>query len=107
MTDLIKSVEVHSIDLLNKIKQGNINIKTQIDTFIRELNLVKVTPKSKFIIFGNIARELYDEYFEKHFPWKQSILFKALFCSWWRQTLGWRSLEKVKYRWIKLWNWIK
>ena len=68
MTDLIKSVEVHSIDLLNKIKQGNINIKTQIDTFIRELNLVKVTPKSKFIIFGNIARELYDEYFEKHFP---------------------------------------
>ena len=68
MTDLIKSVEVYSIDLLNEIKQGNIDIKTQIDTFIRELNLVKVTPKSKFIIFGNIARELYDEYFEKHFP---------------------------------------
>ena len=33
-----------------------------------ELESVKVTSKSKFIIFGSTAREIYDEYYEKYFP---------------------------------------
>jgi hypothetical protein len=76
MTDLIKKVEVNSTNLLDEIKKGNVNITNQIDTLKIELKSVKVTSKSKFIIFGNVARELYDEYFEKNFPENKVYYFK-------------------------------
>lgn len=68
MTDLIKKVEVDSTNLLKEIKDGKIDILKQVNILRNELNLIKVTSKSKFIIFGNVAREIYDEYFEKYFP---------------------------------------
>lgn len=68
MTDLIKKVEVDSTNLLKEIKDGKIDIIKQVNILRSELNLIKVTSKSKFIIFGNVAREIYDEYFEKYFP---------------------------------------
>ena len=68
MTDLIKKAEVNSTNLLKKIKDGEIDILKQINILRNELDLIKVTSKSKFIIFGNVAREIYDEYFEKYFP---------------------------------------
>jgi hypothetical protein len=68
MTDLIKKVEVNSSNLLNEIKVGKVDILKQVNILRSELNLIKVTPKSKFIIFGNVAREIYDEFFEKYFP---------------------------------------
>ena len=68
MTDLIKKVEVDSTNLLKEIKDGKIDILKQVNILRNELNLIKVTSKSKFIVFGNVAREIYDEYFEKYFP---------------------------------------
>lgn len=68
MTDLIKKVEVDSTNLLKEIKDGKIDIIKQVNILRSELNLIKVTSKSKFIIFGNVAREIYYEYFEKYFP---------------------------------------
>jgi hypothetical protein len=68
MTDLIKEVQVDSSVLLNKINNGEIEVKNHVDHLIKEFQAIKITTNSKFIIFGNVARELYDEYFEKHFP---------------------------------------
>ena len=68
MTDLIKEVEVESTNLLKKINVGTVDILKQVNILRSELNLINVTSKSKFIIFGNVAREIYDEYFEKYFP---------------------------------------
>ncbi len=68
MTDLIKKSEKSSTKIENDIKQGNLNIAKQVKSFVKELNFVGVNSKTKFIIFGDMARNLYDEYYEKHFP---------------------------------------
>lgn len=68
MTDLIKEIEVNSTNILSKIDKKEIDIRTQVNFFKDELCFLKVTPKTKFIIFGNVARDLYEEFYEKHFP---------------------------------------
>jgi hypothetical protein len=68
MTDLIKKVELNSKNIVSEVKDGRINIESHIKIFKAELEKVKVTPKSKFIIFGSAARDLYDEYYEKNYP---------------------------------------
>lgn len=76
MTDLIKKVEVKSTTILAEIENETIKIEEHINTFKSELELLNITQKSKFIIFGNAARQLYDEYFEKHFPENKVYYFK-------------------------------
>jgi len=68
MTDLIKKIEKSSSEIEKEIKQGNLNISEQVNNLVEELNLVGVTNKTKFIIFGDTARNLYDEYYERYFP---------------------------------------
>jgi len=68
MTDLIKKSEKSSSEIEKEIKQGYLDISEQVKSFVDELNFVGVNDKTKFIIFGNIARNLYDEYYERYFP---------------------------------------
>lgn len=68
MTDLIKRVEKSSTEIENEIKQGNLNLSEQVNSFVEELNFVGVNAKTKFIVFGDMARNLYDEFYEKYFP---------------------------------------
>jgi hypothetical protein len=67
MTDLIKIVQTSSTKIATTFNCEHI-IKEHVESFRNELESVKVTSKSKFIIFGSTARELYDEYYEKYFP---------------------------------------
>jgi len=68
MTDLIKISKKSSIEIDKGIKQGSLDMSKQVKIFVEELNFVGVNDKTKFIIFGNMARNLYDEYYERYFP---------------------------------------
>jgi len=68
MTDLIKKVEVKSKNILDDVKSGLINIDQHVFNFNEEMKTLKINSKTKFIIFGDIAREIYDNYYEKHYP---------------------------------------
>lgn len=57
-----------STTLLSNIRTNKIIIKEHVDSFVKEMEIVKVSPQSKFMILGNTARVLSDEYYEKHFP---------------------------------------
>ena len=43
MTDLIKEIEVNSTNIIAKIEEQSIDIYSQVKSFIKELELVKVT----------------------------------------------------------------
>lgn len=68
MTDLIKKSEKSSTEIEKEVKQGNLDISEQVKSFVEEVRFVGVNDKTKFIIFGDTARNLYDEYYERHFP---------------------------------------
>jgi hypothetical protein len=76
MTDLIKLVEVDSNKINAEIQEGKIDINEQVKNFEKELKKLKITSKSKFIIFGDLAGELYDNYYEKYFPDNKVYYFK-------------------------------
>ncbi len=76
MTDLIKEADSKSENILLKVEKGEINIEKCVQEFIEELSLLKISSKSKFIIFGNITQELYERYFEKYFPENKAFYLK-------------------------------
>lgn len=63
MTDLIKKSEKSSNEIVKAIKQGTLNIKEHVKSFVEEVNFVGVNEKTKFIVFGDTARNLYDEHY--------------------------------------------
>ena len=69
MTDLFMEITKDGQDLKDKIElKGDTYCVRQAKRFCDELKLVGIKTTSKFIIFGGVARDLYDKYFEKHFP---------------------------------------
>ncbi len=76
MTDLIKKIEVDSNNIYTDILNKKINLEQNLNHFINELALLKITSKTKFILFGNTARELYDTYYEKYFQENKVYYFK-------------------------------
>ena len=68
MTDLIKKVEKSSTAIKKELKCDELDISKHVKSFTEELNTIGVNDKTKFIIFGNVARNIYDEYYERNFP---------------------------------------
>ena len=60
--------EKSSAEIEKAVKQGNLDISEHVKSFVEEVKFVGVNEKTKFIVFGDTARNLYDEYYERHFP---------------------------------------
>lgn len=76
MTDLIKYAEVNSKNIVEKIKNKEIDIDKSVTEFVTELRELEISSKTKFIIFGDSAREIYNRYYEKHFSENKVYFFK-------------------------------
>lgn len=71
MTDLFKDLpETVASNIDSKLESDEINKNVKL--FMDEMKDVKISPSTKFIIFGNVAFEHYEKYFNKHFD-NQSI----------------------------------
>lgn len=69
LTDLIKNVvEKNSFRLMEKVKSKEIEIEDHVTSFIEEMQVLKIQDTTKFLVFGNAARELFESYYDKHFP---------------------------------------
>lgn len=68
MTDLIKKIEKSSKEIEKEIKTKKFDITKHVKSFVEELKFVGINNNTKFIIFGNTARFIYDEFYEKYFP---------------------------------------
>ncbi len=76
MTDLIKSVEVKSSEILKDIKSSKIDINAQVSYFNEELKFVCVNEETKFIIFGNAAKNIYDNFYKGYYPNNEVFFLK-------------------------------
>ena len=66
MTDLFKDLpEAVATNLDKSISKEK--IEESVKYFMHEMEDVKVSSKTEFIIFGVIARKYYEQYFKKHF----------------------------------------
>jgi hypothetical protein len=77
LTDILKNiVESNSSIIEQKIKSKEIEIEKHIEFFIQEMKDVKITEETKFLIFGNLAYELFNKYLKAIYPHNQVIKLK-------------------------------
>lgn len=92
MTDLIKKVEKSSTEIEKELRCGELDISKHVKFFTEELELLCVNDKTKFIVFGNVARNIYDEYYERNFP-ENKVYYLNHYSS--RNTTDKKWVEKV------------
>lgn len=68
MTDLFKDINnPNSVDFLNFINENPELIDKNVKLFKEEMNDIKVSSETKFIILGGLTGKLYKQYFNQHF----------------------------------------
>jgi len=65
MTDLFKNTNAKNVNELKlQIRAGKININNNVKKFSNEMKEIKVTNKTKFVVFGKYTKKMFTTYFQ-------------------------------------------